>query len=276
MIDDNIEAADRLLRYALGKKNADGLFSWGLPDWCETLSKAENMSSTPLEVSDTLTAIETYGRFAVLCDIAGRAALSEFWLEEAERLRELFRKKYLIENSLISCRTQTAQARAIAVGVFREAEKEAAFRALLALIREIGYFKVGVSGARTLFRLLCDNGEQNLALKLMTQSGAPSFRWWIDQGLTTLGESINETYPGSALRKDGSRMLSLNHFPREILVALSVPRKQYLHASIGLRRHINRRNCLRFCEEELCNKSTDSLFFRSTMPRSNPCACRGQ
>lgn len=211
VLDENLEAAVRLLRYMIGKKNDDGLFSWGLPDWCETLSAAEDLSSTPLEVSDTLAVIEIFGKFAVLCDIVGRADLAAFCREETEALRERFRKKYLTAGSLISCRTQTAQARAIALGIFDESEKEAAFRALLALIKETGYFKTGVSGARTLFRLLCDNGEQDLALKLMTQSEAPSFRWWIDQGLTTLGESINETYPGSSLRKDGSRTLSLNH-----------------------------------------------------------------
>ena len=211
IIEDNLAFIDRLMRFTISKKNGDGLFSYGLPDWCETLAVAEHMSSTPLEVSDTLVCIEFFDKFALLCDIADRGDLAEFYRGETAALRKLFREKYLTDGLFVSCMTQTAQAMALTSGIFNEDEKEAAFCNLVRLINDTGFFKTGASGARRMFRLLCDNGEQDLALKLITQSGAPSFKWWIDQGMTTLGESINETYPGSSLRKDGSRMLSLNH-----------------------------------------------------------------
>ena len=211
VIAENMDAIIKMVDFVLSKRNTEGLLAYGLPDWCETLSLGEHLSSTPLEVTDTLFAVEMLQKASFLAETIGKTEISARFKQEKETLVALFRKKYLTGDLFVTCKTQTAQAKALAVGVFAEEEKEKAFRNLVKLIQEIGYFKVGVNGARVLFRLLCDNGEHELAYRLITQKERPSFYWWIHQGLTTLGESINETFSGSPLRTDGSRTLSLNH-----------------------------------------------------------------
>ena len=207
----SIETIERYSPYLMSRRNKNGLFAFGLPDWCETLSLGEHLSSTPLEVTDSLTCIDILRKAAFLADKVERSDFAEMCRKYEQEVLALFRNKYLTEDMYISCRTQTAQAMAIYLKVFTPEEKQKAFENLVNLIRDIGYFKVGMAGARVLFRVLSDNGEHELAYKLITQNDLPSFKWWINQGMTTLGESINETYPDSNLRKDGSRMLSLNH-----------------------------------------------------------------
>lgn len=73
------------------------------------------------------------------------------------------------------------------------------------------HFKVGVLGASVLFQVLADNGYQDLALQLIEQDGFPSYKYWLDNGATSLWESFNEVYKGSMLRTDGGRVMSLNH-----------------------------------------------------------------
>lgn len=211
VIEENLDAIIKMVDFVLSKRNTAGMLAYGLPDWCETLSLGEHMSSTPLEVTDTLFCVNMLQKAAFLADVVEKKEISVYFKQEALQLISLFRKKYLTEDLYISCKTQAAQALSLSAGVFTEDENEKAFQNLMVLIREKGYFKVGANGARVLFRVLCDHGEHELAYRLMTQNDLPSFRWWINQGMTTLGESINETYPGSSLRKDGSRMLSLNH-----------------------------------------------------------------
>ena len=211
IIYESLPAIEKYLHYFISRRNEDGLVAFGLPDWCETLSVSENLSSTPLEVTDSLTAIEIFQKAAFLASCVKQTELQNKYREYAEEFVYRFRKKYLGEEMCISCRTQTAQAKALSVGVFTKEEESAAFQKLLELIEQCGHFKTGVLGARVLFRVLCDHGMPDLAYRLITQEELPSFKWWINQGLTSLGESINETFPNSILRKDGSRMLSLNH-----------------------------------------------------------------
>ena len=129
-----------------------------------------------------------------------------------DEMTELFRKQYLCDNLMISSQTQTAQAKAIEVGLFTDEEKPKAVQRLVELIKCDGNrFKVGVIGARVLFRVLAENGYTELAHRLITQDGFPSYKYWLDQGATSLWEAFHEVKEGSLLRKDGGRMLSLNH-----------------------------------------------------------------
>ncbi len=142
----------------------------------------------------------------------GEAERAEYCKEFRSLLTKHFREKYLTEDMLISCSTQTAQAKAIEAGVFTEEEKPKALAQLVKLIERDGnHFKIGVIGARALFRVLAENGYAQLAYKLITQKDFPSYRYWIDHSATSLWEGFHEVREDSLLRKDGGRMLSLNH-----------------------------------------------------------------
>ena len=50
------------------------------------------------------------------------------------------------------------------------------------------HLDTGIVGTRYLFEILCDNGLEDLAYKIMDQRDFPSFGWWVEQGATTTWE----------------------------------------------------------------------------------------
>ncbi len=205
-------AIKKYIDYLQTRKNENHLFAFGLGDWCDIAGEYEGDIRTPLEVTDTLTCLEIYKKagfiFSVLQDKETQAYCDRLHRE----LLALFRANHVDKDCYVTCRTQTAQAKAISLRIFTDGETERAVQNLLALIREKGdRFCVGVIGARVLFRVLCDYGYADLALKLIIQEGFPSYKYWLDKGATSLWEAFNETYPNSILRLDGGRVLSLNH-----------------------------------------------------------------
>ena len=53
---------------------------------------------------------------------------------------------------------------------------------------------VGVLGGRVIFRVLCDFGYEDLAIKMITRPDQPSYGCMIADGLTTLGETPRPPY----------------------------------------------------------------------------------
>ena len=77
---------------------------------------------------------------------------------------------------------------ALKIGVPAE-RKEKVVEALRANIAEANdHLDTGIVGTRYLFEILCDNGLEELAYKIINQRDFPSFGWWIEQGATTTWE----------------------------------------------------------------------------------------
>ncbi len=209
---ENAAAIKKYVDYLQTRATDEGLFAFGLGDWCDVAGEYEGDIRTPLEVTDSLTCLEIYEKSAFIFSVLKDGEMQAYCQGLHKALLARFREKYLDAEGYISCRTQTAQAKALSLGVFTPSEEEKAVENLLSLLREKGdRFCVGVIGARVLFRVLCDHGYAELAFRLITQDGFPSYKYWLDNGATSLWEAFNETYPNSIFRKDGGRVLSFNH-----------------------------------------------------------------
>ena len=207
---DNKDAIYKYLSVNLKNKlNENGLLSFGLGDWCETGSELEYIYSTPVEVTDTLEAIDMLNKSKELFKAVNEFDRVKFCEEFANELKTKFNYKW-VKDYKVTCNTQTAQALAIKVGIFSDnakAEKE-----LVNLIHSNNdLMKIGVIGCKSLFDVLSDYGDGDLAIKLITQDKFPSFKYWLDSGATSLWEAFNELEDNHLMRKDGGRVLSLNH-----------------------------------------------------------------
>ena len=212
VLEDNVEAIAKYITFLQTKMNENGLIAFGLPDWCECGQLMEGLVSTPLEVTDTLISIEICQKAERIFNLLGKSEYEEMASNFANILKRNFQNIWVDENLFVKCNTQTAQAKAIDVGIFKAEEKKIAVQNLIELIEENDRrFKMGVIGARVLFRVLADNGYGDLALEMMTKDGFPSYKYWLDHGATSLWEGFNELYENSIFRKDGARVLSLNH-----------------------------------------------------------------
>ena len=113
--------------------------------------------------------------------------------------------------------SQAGQAMAMYYGAFTDEEKPAALVGLKkAIERYDGHIQTGVLGARTLFRVLSDMGETELAYRMITRPDYPSFANHVLTGATTLYEIFrkpSEEFPyTSDMFACGSRNArSLNH-----------------------------------------------------------------
>ncbi|HEY4324020.1 MAG TPA: family 78 glycoside hydrolase catalytic domain [Mucilaginibacter sp.] len=56
-----------------------------------------------------------------------------------------------------------------------------------------GHLDTGMFGTQFFFEVLAENGMQDLAYEVMSQTTAPSYGWWIKQGATTTWEQWNGT-----------------------------------------------------------------------------------
>jgi len=209
---DNKDAIFKYLSVNMKNKvNADGLIAYGLCDWCEAGSILEYICSTPIEITDSLTVIEMLKNSAKMFETVGELDRVKFCFEFANELTNNFRNKHIKDNK-VDCNTQTAQAMAIHAGVFKEDELEDAVNNLVALIHENDdLMKYGVAGNKVIYDVLTDYGYGNLAIKLITQDKFPSFKYWLDNDATSLWEAFNEVEANKVMRKDGGRVLSLNH-----------------------------------------------------------------
>ncbi len=214
IVNENIEAIWRYLGYMKEKENTDGLFAYGLGDWCEAASVSEDACQTPLEVTASLTAIDLLEKAAFLFEVAGQDSRVEKAKKWQQEVRDAFRKKYVMEYT-VNCLTQTAQAMALALDIFTTEEKDIAYQALLKLIRrDNSRFCVGIVGMKYLFDVLSEFGDSALALKLIADPAFPSYGYLIEKGATTLWEAFHdyEIVGDRIERKDKkSHITSFNH-----------------------------------------------------------------
>lgn len=126
---------------------------------------------------------------AACARIIGRDAAPYMTL--AENIKAAFRKAF-IKDGRIQYDCQTAYACAIYHGLYEEDEIPSAIARLVELIREKGnHFDVGILGAKAMFSVLSQNGQAELLYQMVTNPTMPSYAYWINQGMTALGEFWN-------------------------------------------------------------------------------------
>ncbi len=214
IVEENAEAIWRYLGYMKSMRNSDGLFAYGLGDWCEAGAVREDVCKTPLEVTASLSAIDFFQKASVLFHIVGQ----EDKANEVETLeidvKAAFRRKF-VNNDVVSCLSQTAQSMALILGIFEEDERDIAYQELLKIIeKDNNRFCIGIVGARYLFDVLSEFGNSELALKLVADPAFPSYGYLINRGATTLWEAFHDYKKsgGRIERKDGEpHMVSFNH-----------------------------------------------------------------
>lgn len=197
--EENATAIFRYCEYLSRKRTKHGTLKFGLGDWCPVTNV-----KAPLELTDSITAMSILEKAAWIFEKLELELQKNFCKKLYAEIRKAVRARLIDWGSFTAAGCcQTSQAMAIYYNVFDEAEKPAAFKALLKIIeRGNSHIDFGILGARVLFRVLADHGEADLAYKMITRRDYPSYGHFIEQGLTALPESFF---------KDGQQPDSLNH-----------------------------------------------------------------
>ncbi len=189
IIKDNAHAMMRYLEYILTRRNEDGTVAIGLGDWA-SVGRRYSKFETPLVVSDSIIVMDMANQAAQMFDAVGYTLQADFARAIYTDMRKCIREVLLEKDTCtLMGRTQTAQAMGLYYGVFDAYERKTAFSVLLELIHEKNdSFDCGIYGMNTLFHVLSEFGESELAFRMITKKEYPSYGHLIELGETALPE----------------------------------------------------------------------------------------
>ncbi len=195
---DNYEAMKRWMAY-LVKENPDYISKHGVGDWVSPFK------NTSYAVTSTCYFYSGAQQLAQIADLLGKPEDARSYRELADKVRQAFNQAFVKPDGTVDNGTQTAQAMALYHNLISPGQKAAVFEKLVQEIHRVSDTQdVGYHGAKVLWRVLSENGRQDLAWKLATNTSMPSYGFWISEGFTTL----NELWQGD---RTGGRGGSNNH-----------------------------------------------------------------
>lgn len=217
----------RYMDYSMTVRDERGLVSNSLNDWAQP---GRSMGiQTDRALLDSTILIDMCNKcktiFGVLGDDAWVAKCDNF----AQELRTAVRE-HLIDFDIMGTKdgAQTAQSLALSTGIFTQEEYPAAYKELIARIaKKHDHVYCGMVGLRFIFHVLLENGDGNLAHKMITRPDAPSYGNMIVRGATALCECLEDNRFNSSEN---------HHFYGDIL-------NLFIADYAGLRINPNMNNC---------------------------------
>lgn len=197
------------LKYIAGKRDEKGLIACGLGDWVQPDNYIIGIKA-PLEFTDSAQILESARKSALLFSAVGMDEEAEYALKLADEMKTAIRENLIDFSTMtVAGSCQTSQAYALALGIFNDSEKEKAYSRLLDFIKESDdHMFCGMIGLRYIFHVLFENGDCDLALKMITREDAPSYGNMIKLGGTSLFEST---------KQNGVQKSQNHHFLGDIL-----------------------------------------------------------
>jgi alpha-L-rhamnosidase len=185
-------------------------------DWCVPPESSDTIHSkdTARKTDGRLIATAYYyhmlhlmGKFA---EIAGRTADIQEYDNLAAKIRDSFNTKFLDkENLYYGNNTVTANLLPLYFGIVPEKYREGVFNNIVNVIqgKNKGHISTGMVGVQWLMRGLTYNGRTDIAYKLATNTGYPSWGYMAENGATTIWELWNGNTADPAMNSHNHVML---------------------------------------------------------------------
>ncbi len=172
----------------------DDLCEFGLGDWCPP----PGANICPTKLTDSAY-YYVFATTMVICSgIMKDKEREGQYRDLALRIRKAFRKEFLTESGDLVGDSQTAIACAIYQGLLDRDEIPKAAAHLAELVKEKDYhLDCGILGTKYIFSSLSENGYADVAYRMVVNPAMPSYAYWLNNGLTTLGEFWNLDVPAS-------------------------------------------------------------------------------
>lgn len=207
----SLPAVKKYLNYVGNMRKDNGLISFGFGDREESFTYESSEYNTPLEITDTLTAIALCNKTEEMAIAVGDNQVKDFAFSLKSELKKAFIDLRTDKVSKVTPLTQTGQCLAIFAEIFDGENEKMAVDELVQLLKKDGVVKMGIIGYRYLFETLAKHGQSELACQLLLTENYSGYLYYIARGMTSLPESFAQFKPNSFIRVDGGRMLSQNH-----------------------------------------------------------------
>ena len=192
ILEKSADAIRKYMEYSMSVRDERGLVSNSLNDWAQP---GRNMGiKTDRALLDSALLIDMCNKCTTIFSILGDEAWVTKCVRFAEELREAVHA-HLIDFNIMGSfdGAQTGQVLALAMGIFTSEEYPAAYRELLNRIaQKHDHVYCGMAGLRYIFHVLLDNGDGDLAHKMIVRPDAPSYGSMIARGATALCECLED------------------------------------------------------------------------------------
>lgn len=186
------EAIRKYIAYSMSVRDERGLVANSLGDWAQP-GRSLTMDSDVALIDGTLL-IDMSKKCMTLFGALG----DEAWVSTCEKFADELRtaiREHLVDFETMGTRdgSQTSQAMALAMGIFTKDEYPAAYKELIARIaQKKDHVYCGMAGLRYIFHVLLENGDGDLAHKMISRPDAPSYGNMIERGATALCECLED------------------------------------------------------------------------------------
>jgi len=203
----------------------------GYGDWLAT--KCSIWDNRP---ADTAKDMMSTAYFAYMAELMQKIALTLGKPEDAsmyrdfyEKIRSAFQEEYITSNGRIISDSQTTYLLALKFDLIPEHLREKSIRRLLTDIKNHGeHLSTGFFGCMFLLPVLVEEGQLDLAYKLLLNDTFPSWGFSIKNGATTMWERWDSWTP-----ENGFQTVAMNSFNHYALGSVGEFLYQYI-AGIGL------------------------------------------
>jgi alpha-L-rhamnosidase len=188
-------------------KNSDGYIrpDYGYGDWLSVGAE------TPRSVIGTLYFAQVAQVMASFARILLRSDDDEMYGKLYHSIRRAFIRKFVDDEGIITGDTQTSYVLALTFGLLEGSRKEKAFLRLTRDIEKRGYhLSTGFLGIPYVLSVLTENGREDIAWRILTNSSYPSWGFMIRCGATTMWERWDSWTPEKGF--NDPLMNSFNHF----------------------------------------------------------------
>ena len=182
-------AMRKYLAFIRGHADADGLYEYGLGDWCPP----DRARAVSVRVTDSAYVYQFHRRTAFWARRFGEPDVAASYEKEAERIREAFNRAFYRGDGVYAKGEQTALAAALFFrGLCADGEERKVADRLVAFVRANRHrADFGILGAKWVPRVLADYGYADDAWRLFTQPEEPGWANWLRFGDGTLREEWN-------------------------------------------------------------------------------------
>ena len=183
-------AMKRYMSFISGKENADGLYEYGLGDWCNY----QRWPSSSVRLTDSAYVYQFNRRMAFWAERFGETCYAAERNAVALRIKAAFNHKFYKGDGLYEDGHLTSLAAPLYFkGLCADGEEQKVAKRLVAAVREKGhkaYF--GILGAKWVPRVLAEYGYADDAFRLFVQPEEPGWAKWLTFGDGTLRENWDE------------------------------------------------------------------------------------
>ncbi|PKG23863.1 alpha-L-rhamnosidase [Niallia nealsonii] len=143
-----------------------------------------------------------------IAKILGKQGEADYYQDLHNKVKEAFEMAYVKDSGLLTADYQGVYTIAIAFNLLSGDRKKNAVNRLVALIKKNNYkIDTGFLSVPYIMDVLCENGHEDLAFKLLFQTACPSWLYEVKNGATTIWESWE------AIKPDGRvGSFSFNHY----------------------------------------------------------------